>query len=224
MWVIGHTAFAYLIVKPIFVFIKRKLDPNLMLFLFIFANIIDVLHFRFLRYFSHNPIGTVAFSVFWLLFFEKCKMIEKKDFTVLLFVIGTHIIADLVFSDYFLLFPINRKPYSIYGLNSTEDLITESVFVMAFLLLLFHSGEYYKLRTFLCKEKKKFFNNLTIKAIYNPSLFVFYLFVVFYLLNTAQLSFFVLTTFNELLMGSYYFWMFLISFVAFLCVLTTLSF
>lgn len=113
MWVIGHTAFAYLIVKPIFVVIRKELDPNLILFIFIFANIIDSLHFGFLRYYSHNLIGTVFFSVFWLLFFEKFKIVEKKDFTVLLFVVGTHIITDLVFSDYFLLFPINKKSYSV---------------------------------------------------------------------------------------------------------------
>lgn len=95
---------------------------------------------------------------------------------------------------------------------------------MAFLLLLFHSSDYNKLRTFISKEKKKFFNNLNFKAIYNPSLFTFYLFVVFYLFNAAQLSFFVLTAFNELLMGLWYFWVFLISFIAFFYVLTTLSF
>ncbi|MFQ6124639.1 MAG: hypothetical protein ACE5R6_08560 [Candidatus Heimdallarchaeota archaeon] len=117
MWVIGHTAFAYLIAKPIFVFFKKEQDPIFMLFIFTFANIIDVFHFGFLRYYSHNFIGTVVFSAFWLLFFGKFEEIEKKGFTVLLFVVGTHIIADLVFSDYFLLFPFNKKPYLVYGLN-----------------------------------------------------------------------------------------------------------
>ncbi|MFX0200200.1 MAG: hypothetical protein ACFFCW_29120 [Candidatus Hodarchaeota archaeon] len=224
MWVIGHTAFAYLIVKPMFVFIKKELDPNLMLFVFIFANIIDVLHFSFFRFYSHNLFGTVVFSVFWLLFFRKFEIIKKRDFIVLLFIVGTHIITDLVFSDYFILFPINKKPYSVYGLNSIEDLITESVFAMAFLLFFYHSRDFYKLKTFLSKEKKKFFNNLNFKAIFNPSIFTFYLFVAFYLFNAVQLSFFVITTLNELLKGSWYFWMFLISFIAFFYVLTILSF
>lgn len=95
---------------------------------------------------------------------------------------------------------------------------------MAFLLIIFHSNDFTKLRTFLSKEKMKFFNNLNFKAINNPTLFTFYLFVTFYLFNAAQLSFFILTTLNELLMGSWYYWMFLISFFAFFYVLTTLLF
>ncbi|MFX0060620.1 MAG: hypothetical protein ACFFC7_00360 [Candidatus Hermodarchaeota archaeon] len=222
MWIIGHTAFAYLSIKLIFVLTKRRLDPNLMIFIFIFANFIDTLHIGFLRNLLHNPLGTAIFSVFWLLFFEKCKVIRKGDFFVLLFAAGTHILTDVLFSEYLLLFPLNNMSYSIYGWNSPEHLIVGSVLVMVYMAVFYLSGDYYKLKDFVYKEKNKFTSDLTFKSIYNPSLFTFYLFIAFYLFTIAQFFLFILLKFPSLTMGVLYVWMFFITFAFFLCVITTL--
>ncbi len=222
IWIIGHTAFAYLSIKLIFILTKRRLDPNLMVFIFIFANLIDALHIGFLRNLLHNPIGTVIFSAFWLLFFERCKIIKKRDLPVLFFAAGTHILTDVLFSEYLLLFPLNNVSYSIYGWNSPEHLIVGSVLVIVCMAVLYLSGDYYKLRNYLYEKKSKFISDFTFKSIYNPSLFTLYLFIAFYLFTIAQLFYFILLKLPSLTMGVWYVWMFFITFAFFLFVITTL--
>jgi len=224
MWVIGHTAFAYLLIKSIFSHSKRKLEPKLVIFVFIFANLIDTVHYGPLRTIFHNTIGTVIIVVFWLLFFEKCKIIQKTEFPILLFATGTHVLADVVFSDYFLLFPLNNIRYSIFGWNSSENLIVGAIAVMIFLLIFFRSGDYRELRNFIFKEKSQWCRNFTFKRLINPTWFTLYLFIAFYLFTFAQFIFFVLLWSNSVLMSVWYVWLFCMVFLFFFFVLTTILF
>lgn len=224
MWVIGHTAFAYLLIKPLFIFTKKKVEPRLIFFIFIFANLIDSVHYGPLRRIFHNPIGTIIFAVFWLIFFEKCKIIHKTEFPLLLFATGTHVLADVIFSSYFLLFPLNTNSYSIYGWNSSENLIVGAIMVMAFLLIFFLSGDYRRLKDFISEEKTQWRRNFTFKELFNPSWFTLYLFIAFYLFTLAQFLVFLRLWSNLVLMSVWYVWLFCMVFLSFSFVLTMIVF
>ena len=52
MWVIGHTALAYLVIKLIYTYNKEEFSPRLLIFIFIFANILDSTHIGIFRVFT----------------------------------------------------------------------------------------------------------------------------------------------------------------------------
>jgi len=224
MWIIGHTALAYLMIKLKYRIAKKRLDPNLIIFIFIFANLIDSLHFGILRFFLHNQVGTVFYSLLWLFIFEKCKIIKKKDYTDLLIAATAQAIGDILFSGYYLLDRFNPTVYYIYGWNSTEHLIIGSVMVMLFLIIFLFSGDCFKLENHIQGIKKNLLTGFSLKKIFNNSFFPFYLFLLFYLFTLVQFVIFIMLFFDVLLNGILIFWMFLIVFSFFTFVMTAILF
>ena len=78
MWVLGHSVVAYVLIELIYFFKKEELEAELIIFIFIFANLIDSIHFGFLRLLGHNLIGTFLLALFWFLVFGKIGIIKKK--------------------------------------------------------------------------------------------------------------------------------------------------
>lgn len=224
MWIIGHTAFAYLLIKFKYRVTKKRLDPNLIIFIFIFANLLDSLHFGNLRFFTHNQIGTVFYSLLWLFIFEKCKIIKKKDYVDLLIAVAAHVIGDILFSSYYIIYLFNITAYSIYGWNSTEHLIIGSVIVMLFITIFLFSGDSFKLENQIQEIKKNLFKGFSLKKIFNNSFFPFYLFLIFYLFTLIQFMIFIMLFFDVLLSGIWIFWIFLIVFSFFTFVMTAILF
>ena len=222
MWVIGHTAIAYLLIKPIVNMRKKQMDPTLIIFIIFFANLIDFVHFGSLRNFSHSLIGTLLLTGVSLWTFKRLNLIEKSEFSIFLFVVGTHIIVDILFSTYNLLFPVNNVKYSIYGLNSPQDFAIESISVIIFIIVFVYSDDYLVLKTYITQNMEQFFHEIGLKAIFNVSLYPFYIFGLFYLFSIAQLGFFLVTFLSHLLKGYWLIWIFFLCFGSFVVTLTSL--
>ncbi len=224
MWIIGHTALAYLMIKLKYRIVKKRLDPNLIIFIFIFANLIDSLHFGILRFLTHNLVGTIFYTLLWLFIFEKCKIIKKKNYVDLLIAATAQVIGDILFSGYYLLDRFNAIVYYIYGWNSTEHLIIGSVIVMLFIIIFLFSGDSFRLENLIQEIKKNLFKGFFLKKIFKSSFFPFYLFLIFYLFTLVQLIIFIMLFFDVLLSGIWIFWIFLIIFSFFTFVMTAILF
>ena len=79
MWIIGHSALAYLVIKLTFIGLKKKLLPRLLIFIFVFANILDSLHFGPLRWISHNLIGALIYSGIWIIILLKLNIAQRNE-------------------------------------------------------------------------------------------------------------------------------------------------
>jgi len=159
-----------------------------------------------------------------LWFFNRYKIIEKRFFPILLIAASTHIITDYWFSEYHLLFPLTQKGYFVFGFNSYEDLVIESVITILFLIFFFTYKDHIRLRKYIHVQKSLFLKKFKLKYLFKPSFYCFYLFIAFYLFCLGQFIFFV--TKNELLLLNlvWYVWLFLILFVLFLSILTIIGF
>lgn len=224
MWIIGHTACAYLLTKLIYKFRKKKMQPDLIVFIFIFANLIDSLHLGILRNMSHCLIGTITYLILWLFILKKYKLIKKEDFPALFIAGSTHIIMDIIFSDYYVFYPFDSTLYSVYGWNSPEHMIVGSLIIIIFIIIFILSGDFLNLRLFIHEERKTFIKDFYFKKIFNKAHFTFSLFIVFYVFLIAQFLIFIILFYNVLLEGIWYVWMFLIVFIFFSVVIHFLLF
>lgn len=219
MYINGHTALAYLLIGVGLLALRKRIRPEILLFVFIFANLPDALHFGFLRDVTHNTLGTFLFVAFWLWFFHRYKLIDGKHVPLLLFASGAHILGDCLFSGYYLTFPLNFAKYQLYAFNSYEHLLVGSILTLAFVPL-FLAFDFKRLRGFIQEEKRKFMELFELRRVYNPDLFPFYLFVAFYLLALAQLVLFIIANVDSLASLTWFVWLFLVALVAFLAALT----
>lgn len=224
MWITGHTAFAYLLIWVFYVVRRKRIQPSLLLFIFIFANLPDALHAGFLRALSHNPIGTFLFAAFWMLFFNRFGLIEKKHFPVLLLVTGTHVLSDFLFSGYKFLYPFANTEFQVFAFNSFEDLLAESVLVIVFALVMFLAGDVRRMRSFLQREKDELHSRFSLKSAFSTDFLPFYLFVAFFTVSVLQFLFYVYLSWHSLLAFVWYKWLFLAVFLLYLIVLTVMGF
>jgi hypothetical protein len=195
-----------------------------MVLIFIFANIIDATHFGIYRILLHNPLGTVSFTLIWLIVFQKLKIIDKGGSLVLLLSTVVHVLLDILFSEYSLLYPFSTTTLSIYGINSFEQLVTGSISGIVFTIVLVLSKDFLAVKQLLNTKKKDLFGDLSIKKMFNPSFFVYYMFVIYYLFIIAQFIFFLYIFDYVLLQSVWYVNLFFITFIILLCVLTALFF
>ena len=190
MLIVGHTALAYLMTRPFLNLDKSSLISKNIFFIFIFANIIDVINFSFLRYFSHTLIGIFLFTGFWLMFFIKFNIIEKRIFPLFLLAACSQIIGDYLFGEIYLFAPIINTSYTVYGGYCHLGQIAESFVFMIFYAVFVFSKDYHYMREFIHNEKQKFVKNFKIKKIFNPEFYIFYLFILFILFSIAQFGYF----------------------------------
>jgi hypothetical protein len=191
MYIIGHTAIAYLFLKTLFVGTKKRLEPKIIIFIFVFANIIDVLHIGYVRIMIHNLFGTFLFAGVCALFFFKLKIIEKKQIIILMIATTAHIIGDYLFGEFYFLYPFAQTRFSTFGFHSLEHFMTESILVIIFLMVFLFSKDFNKLLKFINTKKKEFRKDFNLKKLFNPNLFTFYLFIAFYCFVIAQFIIFV---------------------------------
>ena len=118
MYVLGHTAFAYILIATGYMASSKKFRPEIVLYVLVFSNILDALHVGFLRTLVHNLIGTALFTSFWILLFYRYRLIGVEHVPVLLLATGTHVLADYLFSGYSFFFPLDHTVYQVYGFNS----------------------------------------------------------------------------------------------------------
>jgi hypothetical protein len=223
MYIVGHTALAYLVLRP---FLRSK-DPNLpvaILSIFIFANIIDIMNYSYFRYYGHNLIGTFIIAVVWLVIFKKLKLIQNKIVPLLLIATGTHVVADVVFSEYYLFVPFNNKAYSIFGYYGPIGHLAESILFGIFLLVFISTKDYLKLKEFLNQEKIKVNQPFEYTNSYGRGLIISIIFIAFFLFSILQFIYF---SFESMFYLSHFYkrtWLYLGAFIVFLGILTYIGF
>jgi hypothetical protein len=220
MWIVGHTAFAFLLIWVLYIIRGKRIQPSLVIFIFVFANLPDALHAGILRAFTHNPAGTFLFAVFWLLFFNRFGLIEKRHFPVLLLATGTHVLNDYLFSGYQFLFPWKDTEFRVFAFNSFEDLLVESVLVLAFVIILFTAGDAWRMKSYMQGEKRRLLNRFTLRNALDPGFFPFYLFVAFFTGSILEFLFYTYLSWHGLMALV---WHNLLFFALFLLFLTALA-
>lgn len=224
MYVLGHSAFAYILIATGYLVSSKKFRPEAVLFVLVFSNILDALHIGFLRTLIHNLIGTALFTAFWIFFFHRYRLIDTKHVPLLLFAVGTHVLADYLFSGYSFFFPLEHTAFQVYAFNSFENLFVESILGIAFAILFFAMSSYAGLKEFIAGERRKFVENFSWRRVYNPDLFNFYVFGAFFLFSVAQLPIFITGNLERLLDLVWFAWLFLFVLVLFLLVLGIVGF
>lgn len=224
MLIVGHTALAYLVTRPLLGLDKSILKPVNILLIFIFANLIDVINFSIFRYFAHTLIGIYLFSIIWLLIFYKLKIIEKGIVPLLLIAISLQPLADYIFGEVYFFAPFIDTSCSVF--NHTCEIIhfADSIAFLMFLLVFILTGDLQNMKVFILREKNKLLRNIKIKNIFKSKHLALYLFIAFYLFAIAQFIFFILTHLDMLMDIIFVTWIFLFLFIIFLAILTFIGF
>jgi hypothetical protein len=218
MYILGHTALGYLIARPFFKIDNEKYGPELLLFIFVFANIVDSIHIGWIRMVSHNLIGTFAYAGIWLIFFYKSGVMKAKYMPILLLATGSHIIADSYFAGYYFFIPFSFKGFSVFGFGSFEALITESILGILFFIVLIITKDLVILKKFLYTELKRFVKELNFKNMFLPEYYYSYLFIGFFVFVISQVLIYLISRYNFLLEGIWYQWLFFVVFIMFLVI------
>lgn len=163
MWFIGHLAFAYILLKCITLG-KTRFTSKFLFLLFLFSNLIDFLHFPVLRFYIHNLPGSFLITIICLWILHKKLKLHQNEMILLFLASTSHIIADILFGTFFVLFPLNTNAYSVFPWNGIEDMTAEFFLGEIFLIQLFLSGE------------AKAFATYNFKHFYAIGLMIFYVF------------------------------------------------
>jgi len=192
---------------------------------FIFGNILDALHFGWLRNFTHNPFGTVLFPLLWAYIFHWTGHLRKEDFPVVMGASVVHASGDLVFGGYLPFFPFSWNIYMYAVWNSPANLIFESVITVLFVVLLLWTGDWRELRAFGTSERRLFLERFGWRKPFQKALLNSYLFIAFYLLIMGQFTYYMLwKKLGDLLAPDPLVWLFLATFVLFILAISMLAF
>lgn len=225
MWIVGHTALSYLVVRCGFSIAGKRPGPSLILMVLIFGNIIDALHFGPLRDLTHNPFGTVLFALLWVSIFQRLGLLHGKDAPILLGVSVVHAAGDLIFGGYLPFFPFSGAAYWFRPWNSIEDLLVESLLAIIFMVVLIVTGDFSELKGFASEQRKMFFELFTWRRPLRTELLHSYLFIAFYLLVIGQFVYYLIwKQLGSLLAQDIYFETFLAAFALFIGVISLMAF
>lgn len=213
MWIVGHTAIAYLIIKFICICNKKEIPPRLLIFIFIYANILDSLHFGQLRFLSHNIIGAVLYSGFWILVFLKLNLIKKKEISILYLAMITHIIGDILCTSFPL--PLFSIDYYIWKFNAIEHLTFSIFMTIIFLIIFISSKDFQRVSDYLGNIRKSLYNKPSQKEYSHSNKLLMLLFIFYYFLLSAQFFLFLLSYIYQILIGVVYIILFFIHFLFF---------
>lgn len=215
MWIIGHSAVAYLSSKLIYKVKKQEISEKTLFFIFYFANSLDVFHFGSFRLLTHNFIGAYLLAFIGLFLFCNIQLISYQDAPVLLFAIFSHIITDIFFSGFYIFFPFSLASYTIFGWNSIEHLVFGTFITAIFLIVFISTGDFTRCRELL-KEKISVIKKHSIRSsiFMNNFLFII-LFISYCSFVFAQLSLFLVLFLDRLLEGIIYIQSFFIVFTLF---------
>jgi hypothetical protein len=224
MYILGHTTFAYILIAMVFMMNKKQLEPKTILFIFIFANIIDIIHIDIFRMLGHNLIGIFIFSGCWIWIFYKLRLLDIQIIPILLVVISTHILNDYLAGEFHFLFPFSTQSFTVVRFNSFYHLILESSYVLVFFLLFFCFKDYQKMNDYILKEKDLFLKEIKVKNIFNRRFWYFYLYLSFLTFCIGQFIIFIYFKHLSLLNLRWAAWMLLILFVSFIINIMSLGF
>jgi len=225
MWIVGHTALGYLLARAGFSLGRKRLRPDMVLMIFFFSNLIDALHFGWLRDLTHNPLGTALFTAMAILVLARLGLLQKGDGTVLAGVSGLHAAGDLLFGGYLPLYPFSAKVYYAWPWNSVENLLFESALGVLFVAVFLSSRDHGEVRAFAAGQRKLLFGELHWRNALDRRFMHIYMFTLYYLLLVGQFTYYLLwKQLADLLAARWYFWLFLCAFVLVLAAISAAAF
>ncbi len=153
MWLVGHIAVAYLAVKGFWSVNESRgrkasllslpsIPPRLLLLVFVFGNLPDFMHAGRLRILSHNTLAVILIPLIIVWVLIHFKKINRFQGFLLFLASLMHMTMDLVFSSFYLFYPLSKIEYSIFRFDGPQDLIMETLVVSLFLVLFISSGEW----------------------------------------------------------------------------------
>ncbi len=208
MWILGHTALAYLMVRFVFRIKKTEPRPGLLLYVFLFANIQDALHFGALRQITHNFIGAVLFPLLWIYLFEKWGMIRKEDRFLLLAAALCHLIGDFGFSSFLPLVRAGFREPRYWVWNSVDNLVAESVLGIVFLVILVWSGDLRRLWDRIRKMRGDYQSLPEATGLLEPVRFPYLLFLLYCAFAWGQFFLSLILNISRMANGAWYAWSF----------------
>jgi hypothetical protein len=224
MWIIGHTAFTYLLIKGTRSLDKKGIEPRTLLFVFVFANIIDATHIGFGRQLWHNPLGTFLFSAGWILAFRYWGLIGKRDIPLLASAVLSHVLLDFLFGGYYFYYPFTDQMISVFPWDGVQDLMTESVLFVLFVAVLFLSKDWSRMTEYILREKDRFSRRYRLWRIHQPRFFPFYLYIVMTLFAFAQAVVYINKDQHELASLVWFYVLFMLVLISFALVLLSFLF
>ena len=173
MWLIGHTAAAYLIIKIAwYAKYTKKEDPGpskdgrdsrrgerpknayqfppyFLLLLFVFANWPDFFHAGDIRIFSHNTIAVLVVPIIILIFMVQRRIMDRTEAFFLFWASVIHMITDIGFSSFYPFYPFDDSYVNIFLFNSLQNIMAEVILSVPFLLIFIASKDWKDLAAFL---------------------------------------------------------------------------
>jgi hypothetical protein len=242
MWLIGHTASAYLIVKGIWIAQRLHLrtksqikkvrnermanskiyhfPPHFLLLLFVFANWPDFVHVGELRVLSHNMIAVITVPSIILLILTHRQVVNRFEAILLLCASVVHMLTDIIFSSFYPFYPFQTKIFIIYSFNSYEHIVVESLISAIFLGVFIWSKDWKELAHFLSsnliKSQGEEESNLSLE--WNRYFYPF-IFLLFSLFSLIQLLMYFNLFFSSYLTANLFYTLFLILFIGFIAIL-----
>ncbi|MBI5000257.1 MAG: hypothetical protein HZB92_01840 [Euryarchaeota archaeon] len=224
MYLLGHSAFAYLLCRLGYLAKKRDPDPRIVLLVMVFANVPDATHFGIFREMTHNVIGTVLFALLCMLVLERLKVVGQRDFPVLLFAALTHAWMDIFFSGYQIAFPPYFYSYTMFAWNSGTHIISEGLLGIGFVIVLYFSGDLGRMADAARREWAGLRAHRGSLREARPAMTLAFLFIVYLMLAVAQLSGAISINRPGLLAGWWPSWLFIGVYVMFIFCLNAIAF
>jgi len=221
MWLLGHTALAYLILRFLFFRKGKEPEPYQLFYLLVFANILDAMHFgSFLRALTHSLAGAVLFPLAWIIFFRRSGTFTREDVPLMLTAALLHVVGDLLFAGFTPFLPLSSGSYTLFPWNGFLDQVVEGILGLVFLVVLVRSGDLKKLRQTIPREKERFFATHKAGASYFPVLFSFFLVLLFWAFAVGQFFYSLALNHSRLSDGLAWSWFFMMVFLLLLVVLS----
>jgi len=177
MWVFGHAALGYLLVRGIHPKGLADGGPRLLFLVLLFANLLDIVHVPpSARILSHTLPGTVLFYLLAVYLCERWGIVTPPEVGrspgegrgpflrsflvgergILLLATFSHVLGDLIASGYSILFPLTNAQYSIVPFSSPAGLIVGVILVMMAIIFMRRDGGHTALLGYLTEEVNRF--------------------------------------------------------------------
>lgn len=212
MWILGHTALAYIVLRAIR---YREQGPRLVFLVFVFANIIDSLHLGDLRIPAHTSIGALVWVGLWLYAFRKLGLASRREVPMLAAAAFTHVLGDLAFSGFYLLWPVDGTKFIADNWGTACHIVTEIALGTLFLMGLAITRDHWRLERYLKGAMRVLRDTLSLENALWRGHYDAYLYILFTLFALAQLGVYLTMEWSELATVTWYAWVGLFTFALF---------
>ncbi len=239
MWAIGHCALAYFVTRSWLSangiagsdlnevedrgsrtkYTRPVVDGWLILLIWVFGNLPDLFHIYALRNISHSLMGATGLLVLALYLVNRFKLARRWQWPFLIVAYLSHILGDIMLSNFLPLYPFSSQILSLFPWNSIEDVAIESVMLIAMLAAMMLNGDYARFKALVRSENQRFWKHWHLRDIFKPRWHSYYVLGLFYLFVGLQFAIVSSLRFLGFIQYSPVRWGFLLAFLLFVVTL-----